>query len=195
MNVRTLEPLYGIAAQALTQPDYRWLETWRWRLGDIQLDLWLDNEDELLARPLLALMQSLPLNDEQRWLPRLVQEYGRLFTPRPIDVMRLPVMQDAAQQWGYGLTCPGEPGLAPALAFMAYLCRMAGEQPAANAQRHALLTEALCPLIQATAHRLQRQATIQFYQAAGAFLPALVQSDLAGNGVRSGAMLARQSAI
>jgi len=180
MDARTLEPLYCLAAQALTLPDYRWLETWRWRLGNIQLDLWLHDEDEALARVLLALMQSMPTSDEQHWLLHLSQDYQRLFSPRPIDVTLFPALQAAAAQWRYSFAQQAW-GLAPAFAFMAYLCRTAGEQPAANVQRHALLTETLCPFIHATAHRLQRQATVQFYQAVGEFLPALVKRDVAGD--------------
>lgn len=181
MDVRTLEPLYCIAAQALTPPDYLWLEAWRWQLGNIQLDLWLHDEDALLAKTLLALMQSLPACDEQRWLLHLMKDHNRLFSPQRIDVTLLPAVQASATRWQYTFAQQGKPGLAPAFAFMAYLCRAAGEEPAANAQRHMLLTETLCPLIQATAHRLRRQATTVFYQTAGEFLPTLVKSDLAGN--------------
>lgn len=185
MDARTLEPLYCIAAQALTPPDYRWLEVWRWRLGNVQLDLWLDNADESLARPLLALMQSLPASDEQCWLLHLAQEYTRLFTPKPVDVSVLPAMQAAAQRWGYVFTSQEEPGLAQAFALMAHLCRMAGEEPAANTERYVLLTETLCPLIHATVHRLRRQATTKFYQTVSEFLPTLVRRDLAGSDFQS----------
>ena len=185
MDARSLEPLYFIAAQALTPPDYRWLEICRWRLGNIQLDLWLHDEDESLARSLLALMQSLPASDEQRWLLGLAQDYDRLLSPRPLDVTLLPAVQASATRWQYTFAHQGEPGLAPAFAFMAYLCQMAGEQPAADTERHVLLTETLCPLMQATAQRLQRQATTIFYQTVGEFLPTLVKRDLAGDDVLS----------
>lgn len=185
MDVKTLEPLYCIAAQTLTSPDYRWLDTCRWRLGNIQLDLWLHDEDESLARALLALMQSLPASDEQHWLLRLRQDYDRLFCPRPVDATLLPAVQAAAARWRYTFAQQGEPGLAPVFAFLAYLCRVAGEEPTANGERRTLLTEALHPLIQATAHRLQRQATTIFYRSVGEFLPTLVKRDLAGNDVLS----------
>lgn len=185
MDASTLEPLYCIAAQALTPPDHRWVETWRWRLGNVQLDLWLRNEDTLLARRLLALMQSLPPGDEQRCLTRLVNDYERLFSPQPINVTVLPAVQMAAEQWGYTFAREEEPGLAPAFAFMAHLCRAVDEQLAATVLRRSLLADTLCPLMQATAHRLQRQAATTFYQAVGEFLPTLVKRDLAGDDVSS----------
>ncbi|MBO9367064.1 MAG: hypothetical protein J7466_20190, partial [Roseiflexus sp.] len=151
----------------------------------IQLELWLHDKDEMLACVLLRLMQTLPTNDEQRWLLHLSQDYHRLFTLLPVDVTLLPALQAAASQWQYSFTYQGEFELAPAFAFMAYLCRIADEQPAANAQRYALLTGTLCPLIQATVHRLQHRATTVFYQTVGKFLPALVKHDLAGGDVLS----------
>lgn len=183
MDAETLETLYCIAAQALTPPDYRWVETWRWRLGNVQLDLWLDNADDSLARPLLRLMQSLPPDDDARCLLRLVQDYERLFSPHPLNVTVLPAIKMAAEQWGYTFAHQEEPGLAVAFAFMAHLCRVATAHSAAALLRRSLLVETLCPLIQATAHRLQRQATTTFYQAVGEFLPALVKRDLAGGDV------------
>lgn len=178
MNTATLNALYQIAAQALTPPDHRWLEGWRWLLGSLQLDLWVHGEDEAVARPLLRMMQNLPSTAEEEELKRLEHEFLRLLDGYAIDVTQLSTVRTTAQRWKYTFARPRELGLAAGFKFLAHLCCTGESQRFADAERRALLEQTLGALILTAAHRLHRKATTPFYQAVGEFLIALIKRDL-----------------
>lgn len=134
MNTATPNALYQIAAQALTSPDHRWLEEWRWLLGSLQLDLWVHGEDKAVARPLLRMMQNLPSTAEEE-LKRLEQEFLRLLGSYEIDVTQLSAVRTAAQRWKYTFARPRKPGLAAGFKFLAHLCCTGESQRFADAER------------------------------------------------------------